>query len=131
MLGMESMVIDSTVFVGYFRNNQKAINYLVNLREEIVTSRVVVMEIVAGLRSKSKITIMTGQLENLNVRILEIDEAISKLAGEIFEKYHATDGIGTMDAFVAATAMKYGNKLVTHNLKHFKMIKGLKLVAPY
>lgn len=128
---MESMQIDSTVFVGFFRKNKQAQDYLLNLQEDVVLSRVVLMEIVAGLKSKEKIKKMKEQLEELHAILVEVDEEISELAGELFEKYNGTEGIGLMDAFIAASALVDGGKLVTHNTKHFRFIKELELVVPY
>lgn len=131
MLGTENMLIDSTVFIQFFRNDVRARKYLMELSGEIKTSRIVVMEIVAGLKSKDKILKMWKQIDSLGVDVVEIDEEISRQAGDLFEKYYPTEGLGLMDAFIAATALKFGEKLVTHNIKHFKFIKGLDLIVPY
>ncbi|MBI5358806.1 hypothetical protein HZB69_04245 [Candidatus Amesbacteria bacterium] len=60
-----------------------------------------------------------------------VNEEISLLAGELFRDYYASNGIGIIDCFIAATAMERRKKLATHNSKHFKFIKDLELIIPY
>jgi len=36
--------------------------------------------------------------------------------------------IGSLDAMIAAHALQLGSTLVTHNLKHFRRVRGLKVV---
>lgn len=89
------------------------------------------MEIIYGRKSREDIGNMWRQFQSLNVKVEEINEEISTMAGGLFEKYFPTKGIGLLDTFVAATALVHGQKLVTHNLKHFRFIKGLDLIVPY
>lgn len=131
MLGTENMIIDTTVFIQFFRNSQKAIDFLSNPPEDLSTSRVVVMEILAGVRNKEAAIQVEKQLFELGIEIIEIDEEVSILAGQLYRDYFYTEGIGIMDAFVAATALVGGLKLGTHNTKHFKFIKGLDLTVPF
>ncbi len=127
----ENMIVDTTVWVHFFRREEKSKEFLLSLREEIAVSRITIMELVYGRRSKKDIGNMRRQFKNLDVRVEEINEGISTMAGEIFEKYCPTKGIGLLDAFVAATAIVHGKKLATHNTKHFRFIKGLELVVLY
>lgn len=125
------MVIDTTVFVDLFREDVNASKFLLNSRESLIISRVVLMELVRGLKSKREIKIMVKQLKALGVEILEINEKISIIAGELFEKHYHSHGLGIMDALVAASAIASKDTLVTHNIKHFTFIKELNLVKPY
>lgn len=59
-------------------------------------------------------------------RKIDLDEAVAKKAGKIrldLKKPFA-------DAAIAATCLEYDLILVTTNEKHFRQIKGLKLVVP-
>lgn len=127
----ENMVVDTTVWVHLFRRDGKARDFLLGLGEEIVVSRTTVMEIIYGGKSRQDISNMWNQFRSLGVIVKEIDEGISVMAGEIFEEYFPTRGIGLMDTFVAATAVVNGWRLATHNKKHFDFIEGLELVVPY
>ena len=46
---------------------------------------------------------------------------------DILEEHHLASGILLFDAFIAATAIENNLILITGNLKHFKMIKELKV----
>ena len=78
MLGKELMVIDTTVFVDLFREDVKASNFLLNTKESLMISRVVLMELVRGLKSKKEIKIMLKQLKALGIEILEINYNITQ-----------------------------------------------------
>lgn len=125
------MVIDTTVFVDFFREKKVASKFLLSTKEPLIISRVVLMELVRGLKSKREIKIMVKQLRALEVEILEINEKISMAAGELFERYYHSHGLGIMDALVAASAIASKEKLVSHNIKHFTFIKELNLIKPY
>lgn len=129
--GKEIMVIDTTVFIDFFRGEKKAEEFLINTNEPFVISRVVLMELIRGLKSKRDIKVLLKQLASLTIEVKELDEEISQTAGSLFEAYYHSHGLGIMDALVAATAFVQKNNLTTHNLKHFNFIKGLKLIKPY
>jgi predicted nucleic acid-binding protein len=54
-----------------------------------------------------------------------IDEKISQLALKLMERYLLSSHLLILDAIIAATAIRHNLTLITGNLKHFKMIKGL------
>lgn len=61
-----------------------------------------------------------------DVIILDINEEISRKAGELFRKYEFE--IGVVDYLLAATALVLDGSLITLNKKHFQNIKGLKFL---
>lgn len=59
---------------------------------------------------------------------LPVNEAISTRAGEIAAAQRLTGRpCGTVDPFIAATALVQGMPLVTRNVQHFERITGLRL----
>ena len=128
---MVIMVVDSTVFIQFFRNNQQAKEFLLGSSDTLFVCRVTLMEIAAGLKSKTAVLMAEKQIKDLGIETIEINEEISVLAGELFNRYHRTHGIGLIDSFIGATARLRDRKLVTHNTKHFKFIRGLDLIVPY
>ena len=59
---------------------------------------------------------------------LPVDQAISTRAGEIAAAQRLTGRpCGTVDPFIAATALVQGVPLVTRNVQHFERVDGLKV----
>jgi predicted nucleic acid-binding protein len=59
-----------------------------------------------------------------------VDESVSRRAGELGRRYRRSHrGVGTADLIIAATALELGADLVTTNVRHFPMFRGLR--APY
>lgn len=125
------MIVDTTVLIDLTRNNDEAHKFLLTHPSNITISRISLMEVIDGLQTKRVIPILKRQLVNLNIQIIEIDQRISEMAGEVFEKYHHSNGLGMMDALIAATSVVVHEKLATHNMKHFRFIKELEVVKPY
>ena len=55
-----------------------------------------------------------GELNSLNLAGLKLSQ-----------------GLGIVDALIAATALEHGTPLYTFNLKHFKSVPGLQVIVPY
>lgn len=125
------MLIDTTVFIDLFRGKNSAKQYLLDLKETVKISRVTQMELIFGSRSKNEMSLIKKQLASLGVEIIEIDSEISKLAGKLLEEKFHSNGLGIMDALIAATAISQSEKLATHNIKHFQFINQLQVFPPY
>jgi len=65
---------------------------------------------------------VTGLLELFN--IIPINRSIARHAGVLLRDYR-NNGLTPVDAIIAATAMEVKTNLITRNVKHFRMIKGL------
>jgi predicted nucleic acid-binding protein len=61
------------------------------------------------------------------VTLLSIDEAVIEKMISIRQ----VKNIGLGDDIIAATALQYNLKLITHNTKDFKDIEGLQWIDPY
>ena len=62
-----------------------------------------------------------------NFRIIILTQGIAKRAGELRRDHQKPFA----DMIIAASAMEYGMPLVTRNIKHFRTIRGLKVLRPY
>ena len=124
------MIVDTTILVDLFRNNEKAKKFLLKEQNTLI-SRISLMELVYGSPSKKALELIKQQILSLNIQIIEISEAISYKAGEIFEDYFHSTGIGIIDSIIAATAINLNETVATHNLKHFKNLKDIKFIRPY
>ena len=48
-----------------------------------------------------------------------------------FSVLHLSHGLGLLDALIAATALGRGATLCSFNVKHYRAVQGLALLAPY
>lgn len=124
------MLVDSTVIIDYLRGEKKAKNFLEDYTKPLTVSVIVVMEIVAGLNNRKNIKDFFLLLSNLNIEVIQIIFSISQKALDLFIQYKEK-GIGMADCFIAATAIEEKQKLATHNLKHFSLIRDLEVSRPY
>lgn len=121
---MNRYLIDTNILIDYFRKSKRAVEFLESLKE-IIVSAVSVGEIYQGLRNKQELRFAKQFLGS--IKILPIDEQLSKLSLELLERYTLSHGLIILDALIAATAIKHNLTLITGNVKHFEMIKELKL----
>ncbi|OGK08961.1 hypothetical protein A2767_03045 [Candidatus Roizmanbacteria bacterium RIFCSPHIGHO2_01_FULL_35_10] len=121
---MNTYLCDSNIFIDYLRGFRKSLQLLQD-RSRIKVSAVTVGELLQGARDKKALSNINQMLKNFEV--IHTNELISKKALDILEEHHLASGILLFDAFIAATAIEYNLILITGNLKHFKMIKGLKV----
>mgnify|MGYP001570737736 CR=1 FL=1 len=125
------MVVDSDVFIDFFRDTQKAREFFLENNQSLIVSRVTILEIILGVKTKRDATKALKQLDSLGVHVVEVNENISKLAGELFLRYWHRYGIGILDCLVAATALTLREALMTRNVRHFRPIESLELQVPY
>lgn len=122
-----SVLIDTCVFVDYLRNAEKAIGYVDSLESPPCISVVTITELLTGSRNKKerdKIQI----LFDLST-IMEINEEIAILAGDLLNKYYKSHNVGLGDGLIAATAQVHNLTVATLNIKHFPMFEGM--TKPY
>lgn len=131
LFGRVDMIVDSTIIVDLIRGKEEAKSFIENQNEKLFISRAGAMEMLEGAKTKKDWKTIQKLLESLKIEAIEISESISKSAAGIFENFWHSHGIGVMDSFIAATALVLDEPLVTHNVKHFQFIKGLKIVIPY
>ncbi len=124
------MIIDSTILVDLVNGKPEARDFLL-AHNMLATSRVNVMELLFGSRSKKELMGFLKQFSALKLEVVEVSESISKLAGRLLEKHVLSHRLGVADALIAATALVREEELATHNIKHFKPIKELNLTVPY
>ena len=65
-----------------------------------------------------------------SLTLMPVSDAIARRAGEYLRRFRRShQGIGLVDYVIAATADLHGAELLTLNVKHFPMYRGLK--APF
>lgn len=120
------VLFDTDLLVWYFRGNDRAAALLSQTPfNERTASALCLMELIQGCRDKKELkTVRTFFRENISV-IIHPNDKISEKAIDLLEHHALSDGLGTVDALIAASALINDAPLVTANWKHFKGIAGL------
>lgn len=91
--------------------------------EVLTASEVTRFEVLAGQRREEEAA--TEELFD-NVGWVEVSEVIARRAAALARQYRPShSGIDDADYLVAATALEYGARLLTTNVRHFPMLPGL------
>lgn len=126
---ISKIIFDTDVLIWYFRGNQKAKELLsATMYNDRHVSSLSVMELLQGSHDKRESKAIKDFLR-LNVsRIIHPDEKISEKAILLIERHALSDGLRTVDALIASTALTDNASLATANYKHFKGIHNLDIL---
>ena len=117
-------IVDTDVIIDCLRNYTPAIHYILQIKEKYLMSAITVAELFAGVRNEQEKTRLQSTLSAF--QIIPIDKDIAESGGLLREKYGKSHGTGIMDALIAATALHNEATVVTHNIRHFPMVKTIK-----
>lgn len=120
------MIFDTDVLIWFFRGDANAIDIVKNCRPfdiSVVTS----MELMQGMRNKSELGRALDMFADFQVRILHINETVSRLAEMFVQQYALGHAMKLPDALIAATSIAYQIPLLTGNDKHYRFIPQLDL----
>jgi predicted nucleic acid-binding protein len=92
--------------------------------QEIGLPGLVVMELLQGCQNSKE----QRQLEKSisKYQLYWPDEESCNKALAIFSDHHLSDNIGLLDALIAETAIGINAELATFNIKHYRILHGLK-----
>jgi predicted nucleic acid-binding protein len=123
-------LLDTTVAVDHLRGAAVATDLLASLissGETLVVSEITRFELLAGVR-KAELEALEAFFSSL--AWAPIDEEISRAAGTLAHRLRRSHGgVDDADYLIAATALVLNADLLTTNVRHFPMIKGLQ--PPY
>ena len=127
---MAIVVVDTDVLVDVSRGISDAIKCLKSLEQHstLAISSVTEMELIIGCNNKGELQ-KTERFLNL-FELLRIKESISDRAVQLLKQYRLSHGLLIPDALIAATALDYGEPLISKNQRDFRFINGLNLL-PY
>ena len=119
-----SRLLDTTVFVDYYRNDPKAKNFLQD-GTHLICSIITAAELIQGSRNKNE----QRNVDKLLAKavLIPLSPEIGDIMLSLMKSYFLSHGLQIPDALIAATVIEEGLTLVTSNTKHFSFIKGLKL----
>ena len=120
------MIFDTDIFIWTQRGNEKAAK-LMEMSEERHLSIQSFMELLQCAKNKKQRKHIKDFLTSFDFLVLPLTENIGHRASIYIEEYTLASGLRSGDAIIAATAVENNLPLVSSNVKHFKMIKELKL----
>jgi predicted nucleic acid-binding protein len=134
------LIVDTSILIAAERRGDSIATMMSSLRaacgdDYVAASTISVVELTHGIyRSKTPSASLSRRIfveeafKNLIVHPVSFE--IAQLAGRI-EGEQAAKGIaiGFEDLVIGATALYLGYDVATHNIKHFELIPGLKIVA--
>lgn len=120
------MLVDTDVLIWYLKGNENAYQVIENSSNFFI-SVVTYMELVQGMRNKKELNNLRKALHIWNSKILYISEEISAKAMFYAEQHFLSHSMQLADALIGATAIAYGNPVLTGNDKHYKVLKDLKI----
>lgn len=128
---MEEIILDTDIFIDYFRGVSEAELYIKNLPiNQRCTTDVTLMELFSGARDKKHLATIVEFIETNFFRVFPVTAFASKTATELVKKYNLSRGLRMPDALVAAIVISLDGILVTGNKKHFEFIDNLKSKIP-
>ena len=122
------MIFDTDVLIWAARADSFAAQ-IIDSTTDRALSIISFMELVQGARSKLESRLIRQSLLRLQFRILPLSESIGTTAATLVEQHALAHGIQVADALIAATVLETGESLCTANVKHFRPIRHLSLVA--
>lgn len=123
------MIFDTDVLIWYLKGNSRAKDLLASIPfSERHTTSMTHLELLTGNRGKSEIRAIEDFLRSVFSRIVPLDEPISSMAVRLMRRHGSSDGLRPADALIAATSMALHQPLATANVKHYRPIRGLRLV---
>jgi predicted nucleic acid-binding protein len=122
---------DTDILIDGSRRLPQAVQYLAEQQSAgaLSISIVSAMELIAGCRDKAHLAHVQAFVNS--VRVLPITETVSRTAYQLMGLLHLSHGLLLPDALIAATCLSHHMRLQTRNLRHFQMIEGLTVEAPY
>jgi len=120
------MLVDTDVLIWYLKGNENAYQVIENASNFFI-SVVTYMELVQGMRNKKELNNLRKALHIWNAKILYISEEISAKAMFYVEQHFLSHSMQLADALIGATAIAYGNPVLTGNNKHYKVLKDLEI----
>ena len=120
------VICDTNILIEFYKGNSEVIENLHKIgNENIILSSVTAGELIFGAFNKVELRNIQKDINEL--RVLHINEKISRNFIDLMQKYSLSHNLDLPDALIAATAINADLELYTLNLKHFKYIDNIKL----
>jgi len=130
-------LIDTTVFIEVERRGHppSAVQVLA-AGEPIAMSSISAAELLFGVERADSLERRRQRVEFIEavlaeVPVLPFDLHVARVYGQVWGRLRATGTqIARHDLMIAATAMAFGNEVLTYNIRHFERVPGLTVSRP-
>jgi tRNA(fMet)-specific endonuclease VapC len=122
------ILLDTDIMVDILRGYEPAKEWLKSA-QEIGVPGLVAMELLQGCQNAREQKQLERSLSAYQLFWPDEDDCNRALAS--FSSHHLSDNIGLLDALIAETAIGVNAELATFNVKHYRVLKGLRSVQPY
>lgn len=120
------MIVDTDVLVWYMRGDKRARDKLKRLGSFSI-SAVTLMELIQGMRDRRELELFKGFLRTRGINVLAISGKMSDRAVFYMEQHFLGSNLRMADALIGATAWILGEPLLTGNVKHYRVLKDIRL----
>lgn len=120
-------MVDTSILIDYLRGGKKWETFIkeVDNSAELFLPTIVIFELFSGRSTKS----LAKRLDIIDLlkqfRQIDLDEAIARMAGELYRDVIQT--LEVPDYIIAAAALQVNAAVVTLNKKHFEQIPNLSI----
>ena len=125
-------VLDSDILIGILRNNEDAINKILELEDDDIGITIFSwQELLFGPAVTGNEEEFKSALELLNsYRHLNYEkEAVFHTVKILTQLKKTGKPIGVIDGMIAGVCLQYNAAIVTRNLEHFSRVPGLQVVS--
>ncbi len=126
------LALDTNTLIYFFKGMGRVGERLLSTApSEIAVSTIVLYELELGLAKSSSPDRRRSQLDDMLrlVRLLPFDRSAARASARIRTELESSGNpIGPMDTLIAGTAVAAGATLVSHNLREFGRVPGLRVV---
>ena len=123
------LILDTDVLIDVQRGHAAALAWFATLTDLPSVPGFVVMELIQGAKNTQQVRDvlrMTSPMPIIWPTSTDCQRALTD-----FTAFHLTDGLGLLDAMIAAVAIGQSAELCTFNEKHYRAVPGLVTHRPY
>ena len=122
-------ILDTDVLIDIQRGHKPAVEWFASLKELPSVPGLVVMELIQDAHNSRQVQQVLQLVTPLPVvwpTQTDCERALSD-----FTNYHLSHNLGLLDALIAACATGLSASLCAFNVKHYRVVSGLKIIQPY
>jgi len=128
---MSRGIFDSSILIDCLRGRADAVAFLAahSAAGRPRTHLLVAAELLTGARDKNEQNLIDSFLRSFDLAIPTESDGLFAL--DLYRQYRLSHGVDWPDCQIAATAVRLGVEVFTHNVRHFSAFSGLGVVKAY